>query len=360
MKYFIFYIVTVFVPVFSGIALVNYTLDPGHIYQSQKYIDKVIEGIREGYNVEGITDIDERTYKLQFAELHKGESFDYLALGSSRIMTVSKDILHGSSFLNLSVSSCQIEELIAFYQICKDFNIHYSNLLISADPYVFNGHYIDDRWKCLGDYVNEYMGKDVTGQRIDWDILWNLFSVSYFKTALHSCMTDNNNLKYVKTAINNEGETFRTDGSFCWSRSIREAPQSIIDGKARTMHFHTFKNFYDISEDRIALFTKLLEDIKADGVNVYLVRSPFHPIYYKELIKLKGVLEAFDFIENYARKNNIPLIGNYNPVKEGLCGSDFYDGPHVRKEVLDRIVERELFLKYVHFGNTGHINPETF
>lgn len=343
MKHFIFYILTIFVPIFGGIVLVNHTLDPGHIYQSQKYIDKVIEGIKEGYNVEGITDIDERIYKLQFAELHKGEKFDYLALGSSRIMTVSKDILHGSSFLNLSVSSCQIEDIIAFYQICKDFNIHYSNLLISADPYVFNGHYIDDRWKCLGDYVNEYMGKDVTGQRIDWDIVWNLFSISYFKTALHSCMTDNNNLKYVKTAINNEGETFRTDGSFCWSRSVREAPQAVIDGKARTTHFHLFKDFNDISEDRVALFTKLMENVKADNVKIHFVCSPFHPIFYRKLLKSKGAMDAMDFFKNYANNNNIQLIGSFNPADEGLNGSDFYDGPHIRKEVLDRIVERELF-----------------
>lgn len=341
MKYFLFYIATIFVTVFGGIALVNYTLDPGHIYQSQKYINKVIEGIREGYNVEGITDIDERNYKLQFAELHKGEKFDYLALGSSRIMTVSEDHLHGASFLNLSISSCQIEELIAFYQICKDFNIHYSHLLISADPYIFNGHYLDDRWKSLGNYVNEFMGDDVTGQSIDWDLVWNLFSVSYFKTALHSCTADDNTLKYVKTAIN-EGETFRTDGSFCWSKSVREAPQSVIDGKAHTTHFHLFKDFNEISKERVALFTKLMEAIKADGVKIHFVCSPFHPIFYKKLLKSKGTMEAISFYESYAKKNGIQLIGSFNPADEGLNGSDFYDGPHVKKAVLDKIVEREI------------------
>ena len=108
---------TIYVTVFGSIAFVNYMIDPGHIYRSQKYIDTVIEGIKKGYNIEGITDIDERNYKLRFAELHKGENFDFLALGSSRIMTVSENILHGYSLLNLGISSCQIEEIIAFYQL---------------------------------------------------------------------------------------------------------------------------------------------------------------------------------------------------------------------------------------------------
>ena len=328
--------------VFGGIPTVNYILDPGHVYHGHEYIDKVIAGIKEGYYVEGISDIDERLYKLRFAELHQGESFDYLALGSSRIMTVSEDIMHGRTFLNLSISSCQIEEIVAFYQICKDFKIHYSNVLIPVDPSLFNGHYIDDRWKCLGDYVNEFMGEDVTGSKLDWDIIWNLFSVSYFKTALSSCIAGNNELKYVKTATN-EGATFRTDGSLTWERTVREAPQSVIKAKARTTHFHLYKDYYDISEKRVALFTKLLERIKADGIKIHFVCSPFHPIFYKKLLQLKGARDAFEFVDRYAKENNIPLIGSFNPADEGLTESDFYDGPHVRKEIMDKIVERELF-----------------
>ena len=332
---------TLAVIVFGGIVTVNYTLDPGHVYHGQEYINKVIAGIREGYHVEGISDIDERLYKLRFAELHQGETFDYLAMGSSRIMTVSKDVMHGRSFLNLSISSCQIEEIVAFYQICKDFNIHYSNVLIPADPSLFNGHYIDDRWKCLGDYVNEFMGEDVTGSKLDWDIVWNLFSVSYFRTALRSCLAGNQELKYVKTATN-DGATFRTDGSFTWERPVREAPQSVIEEKAHTTHFHLYKDFYDISEKRVALFTKLLERMKADGIKIHLVRSPFHPVFYKKLLKLKGATDAFDFVDRYAKENNIQLISSFNPLDEGLNESDFYDGPHVRKEVMDKIIEREV------------------
>ena len=333
---------TLFVIVFGGIALVNYTLDPGHVYHSQKYIDNVIKGIREGYNVEGITDIDERLYKLRFAELHKGENFDYLALGSSRIMTISKNVMHGTSFLNLSISSCQIEEIIAYYQICKDFNIHISNVLIAADPSLFNGHYIDDRWKSLGYYVDEFMENSVTEKGIDCDLVWNLFSVSYFKTALESSIAGKDKLNYVKT-VDNEGETFRSDGSFNWSRTVREAPRSVVDKKAHTWHFHLYKDFTDISDERVAIFTKLLERMKADGVIIYLLRSPYHPIFYKKLLKLKGFLAAIDFINDYAKKNNIPLIGSFNPADLGLNGSDFYDGPHVRKECMDKIIEKELF-----------------
>lgn len=342
MKHFILYMAIIFVTVFGGIALTNYLIDPGHVYRSQKYIDKVIEGISQGYHVEGITDIDERQYKLRFAKLHEGESFDYLALGSSRIMTVSKDILHGSTFLNLSISNSQIEELVAFYQISKDLNIHYKTLLITADPSFFNSHYLDDRWKSLGLYVNEFLGKETAKQEIDWDLIRNLLSVSYFRIALKSFIAGNDTLNYVKTA-KNDGETFHTDGSFFWSRAVYEAPQSVVDEKARTCHYHLFKDFYDLSDERVALFTKLVESIKADGVKIYFMCNPYHPIFYKNILKLQGVVEAIDFIETYAKDNNIPVIGSFNPADVGLDGSDFYDGPHVRKECLDKIIEKGLF-----------------
>lgn len=342
MKRFVCYMMTLMVIVFGGIVMVNYTLDPGHVYHGQEYVDKVIEGIKDGYHVEGINDIDERLYKLKFAKLHQGETFDFIALGSSRIMTVSEDVMHDKTFLNLSISSCQIEEMIAFYQICKDLNIHYSNVLIPADPSLFNGHYIDDRWKRLGDYVNEFMGEDVTGSKLDWDVVWNLFSAAYFRTALRSCFAGKKELKYVKTTTN-DGGTFRTDGSITWERLVREAPQSVIEEKARTTHFHLYKDYFDMSEKRVALFTKLLERIKADGVKIYLVRSPFHPVFYKKLLQLKGATDAFDFVARYAKENNIPLISSFNPADEGLNETDFYDGPHVRKEVMDKILERELF-----------------
>lgn len=343
MKHFVCYMVTLFTVVFGGIALVNYTVDPGHIYyQSEKYIDDVIHGIADSMNVEGITDIDERTYKLRFTELHKGERFDYLALGSSRIMTVSEDVLHGASLLNLSISSCQIEELIAYYQICKDFDIRYKNLLITADPSLFNAHYRDDRWKILGSYVNEYMGKDVTGDATDWDLVWNLFSVSYFKTALDALLAGRDRLHYVKT-VRNEGETFRTDGSFYWSRPVYEAPPAVVRQKAHTMHYHLYKDFSDLSAERTALFTRFLQDIKADGVNVILVRSPYHPIFYKNLLKMKGAVDSFGFIEQLANDNGFRMIGSFNPADEGLDETDFYDGPHTRKESFDKMIERELF-----------------
>ena len=67
------------------------------------------------------------------------------------------------------------------------------------------------------------------------------------------------------------------------------------------------------------------------------------PNWGKKIRELKGARDAFEFVDRYAKENNIPLIGSFNPADEGLTESDFYDGPHVRKEIMDKIVERELF-----------------
>ena len=94
----------------------------------------------------------------------------------------------------------------------------------------------------------------------------------------------------------------------------------------------------------IATFTPIFSKRDRDLCKYNSPRlQPLHPLSYKKIRELKGARDAFEFVDRYAKENNIPLIGSFNPADEGLTESDFYDGPHVRKEIMDKIVERELF-----------------
>ena len=119
MKKFIIYVLSIVIPIFGGIALVNYLVDPGHIYSSS-YIEDVVEGARRGLCVTNVGNMDERIFKKKLIEVYKGKEFDFLVIGSSRVMTISEDCLNGGTLLNLGVSGSKLEDMIALCQICKE------------------------------------------------------------------------------------------------------------------------------------------------------------------------------------------------------------------------------------------------
>ena len=49
--------------------------------------------------------------------------------------------------------------------------------------------------------------------------------------------------------------------------------------------------------------------------------------------------KAINYIDEYAKKNNIPIIGSFNPEDLGLKNTDFYDAAHARKEVVDKLLQ---------------------
>ena len=335
MKRFVLYIGGIIIVTFCGIASVNYSIDPGHIY-SMDNLDGIIEGVKGGQNVEGVTNINERLYKTKLIEINKGKTFDYIALGSSRVMTLSEDALNGESLRNLGVSGCKIEDMIALYQICLSNNVRFSNAIIAADPTFFNAFDDDTRWHSIKNYYDVFMDVKSEGS-YDWYKLENLFSASYFQSsveALPNEISGKNQLHYVDTYIN-DGFTNRTDGSIYYDRNYRNRPQDVIDKEAMTWKHGSFNQFDTISHERVELFERLINRMKSDGVNVIFLQTPFHPVFYQRIFKIQGVVDAINYINIFAQKNDIDIIGSFNPSIVNFANNDFYDAAHPRKESLD-------------------------
>lgn len=336
MKQFIAYIGSLIIFGGGGLALTNYFVDPAHVF-STEYVDKIVEGIRKGYNVEGCSNLDERLYKLKLAECYYGKSFDFLALGSSRIMTVSQESLNGSTLLNLGVSGCKIEDMIALLQISEDNNILAKNVIISVDPTLFNECDQDTRWQSIDYYYNKFM-EIKTNKWNGWYIIKNLFSPSYFQASIGALFSTKKELKYVNTYIN-DGFTNRTDGSIYYDKDFRDAPLQIVDERAVAKLHGSFKDFNNISQERVIVFKKLIMRLKTKGVKIYFLKCPYHPILYDKIINIGGVYEAIKYINLFSRENDIITIGSFNPVDIGFNRTHFYDGLHLKKESIDSLFQ---------------------
>lgn len=343
MKKFLLYITIVFVPICVGIPIVNYVLDPGHIYSIQ-YIDDVVEGAKKGLNVTNVSNIDERLYKKKLIEINRGKTYDYLILGSSRLLTLSGDPFENKKVLNLAVSGAKIEDMIALFQICKTNDIHFDNVIIGADPTLFNDNDNDSRWKSIGEYY--YIFFDGHNNKIKnsimekWMLFENLYSLSYFKSALKSIPSlkrSNSNIEYVKTYIN-EGGTKRTDGSIYYARSYRETPQEDIDNSAKSFKHQAYTKFNRSSKERQEMFVSLIDAIKKES-HIFFFCSPYHPTFYKSIKDVGGFQESMSYIKEYANTNGISIIGNFNPDAVDFNNYDFYDAVHARKESVDNLIK---------------------
>ena len=71
------------------------------------------------------------------------------------------------------------------------------------------------------------------------------------------------------------------------------------------------------------------------GVQVTLVLTPFHPIYWQKLTTdpdYAGVQQAEQTVRALAARCGVEVYGSYDPAKAGCGNLDFYDGLHIRRE----------------------------
>lgn len=345
MRKLVIYVLAVLVPVFGGMALVNYAVDPGHIY-SMRYIDDVVEGARRGLNVTNVSNLDERVYKKKLTELYRGREFDYLVIGSSRVMTISEDCMGGSSLLNLGVSGSKLEDMVALYQICVESGVRYKKIIVGTDPTLFNANDQSSRWKSIGGYYYAFIGEE----KVDTDaqfrktLVRNLFDPEYFKSALAALpatLAGEGEMEYVSTVFN-EGGTRRPDGSLTYATSYCDRPQSEVDFNAVTCNHFSFHVFNAFSLERKELFVRFVEALQDTGAEVIFWCCPYHPLFYERVMEMNGVPPSIAFIQDFVQDSGLKLIGSFDPDRLGLSNEDFYDAFHLRKERVDDLLMQSL------------------
>ena len=330
----------VFLPVLAGVAVTNYVVDPGGIYSNQ-FVDKIIEGISKGLNVTNAPkNINDRYYKKKLCELYKGKTFDYLILGHSRVQTISNEMFDGTSFLNLWVTGGKLEDFVALYEVSKENNIKYKHVILCADPpSLFNANYGDTNWRELEDFYDRFMNRKKK-MHLDFSRLENLFSFSYFQTTLKP-QKRIEDLKFVPTT-DNDDFTYRIDGSRSYDKSYRELSQAKIDRLAKTKMHVMFNDFTKLSEERMQIFDSLVQAIKKDGIEVMFFCCPYHPLFYKRVEKMKPMNDGIRYIEDYAKKNHILMIGHFNQSEDGFRNKDFYDQVHPHREYVEKLLKQYL------------------
>lgn len=338
MKKFLIYIACVGLPFFLLVPTVNYCIDPAHTIDGEEYADKIVTGLKQGYNVTNLSDHDERFYKKKLAELYKDKELDFLILGSSRSMLLNRHNFNSDKVLNLSVSGATVKDFLAFYEICKQNNIKYKKLIIGMDPVMVSCN--DLRWKSIGEYYYSAIGQTQQAPSVislKQEKLDNLFSVGYFKTALKH--PKQLKLEYIKSECGEE-KTTHLDGSLCYDRKYRNSDVINVNNTAKIQWHHSY-DFECIDTILIKEFELLLSDCLRNKIDITFFFSPYHKYLYDRLFILAHVQAGEKEVYRLANEYHIHTIGNYNPDYCNVSNEDFYDGMHARQETIDKLMQKD-------------------
>ena len=292
--------------------------------------------------------MDERNFKKSLIDSCK-EDVDILVLGSSRIMLLSEQMLNGESLLNLGVSGATYEDIAALFYHYIQTSKGPRKVIIGIDPQHFNANIGDTRWKTLR---KEYMAysKDILSNDVlvtpNFEKWENLISITYFQSAVR-IGNESHRLKPGDAIISEDsieyGCGYRDDGSLIYGRSYHNTPQDITNNLAKTEFYPQWDKYSELSKDEIDRWRRLIQYMKEKDIQVCLFNAAYHPIMYQRFMndaKLDMMRQAMDYIHKFEIENDVEMIGSFNPndnnfnLKEG----DFYDGMHMRREVVEKIL----------------------
>jgi hypothetical protein len=178
-------------PIFLGIALLNYREDPAGIFKEAER--NMAEILLSGRNVANLKDWDERLCNKYVIEKDQLER-KVLILGSSRSYEMRDVILFGKpfrKFFNHSMGGATIEDHIAIYELCHARRLKPRLVVLNLDVWMLNIDNGQKRWQSLKpEYDAASLRLGLPFERggvfsFKWRKWLEMFSPAYFQRSLH-------------------------------------------------------------------------------------------------------------------------------------------------------------------------------
>lgn len=339
-----------FLPLFGVVILCNKVIDPANLFRGENYYREIAGILLRGKNVANLTDYNERLLQKYYIAGLPAKK-DVVVLGSSRPMLIDGSLFPGQSLFNSSVSGATLEDDIAIYWLYRKKGLFPSTVVIGLDPWLLNKANGQTRYKSIQKDYDEALAYMTGTINFSWRQFFpekylQLISPSYFQSAVwlvgeylqkkqpnqFYATDDNAGVDMIKHA----------DGSISYEQTYREISPEQAHASARQYissdPVFGLNNFDQLDPDLAKKFDEFINLLSADHVTVLFYFPPYHPLVYDFLAssdKYKIIVEVQHYFENYARgKENIRVVGSYNPADYSLGETDFYGGMHVKPHAL--------------------------
>jgi hypothetical protein len=350
----IIYELLIFCPILIFVIAINYIVDPANLFDNDLHVEKGIAKLNlSNWNVAVplvYADYDERAMHSYMINGFPKEH-DVLVFGSSRVRQITREMFISKTFYNFASAAATLEDFWIYYTLYKDRGFIPKKIILGMEHWMLDkdpGYY---HWKT---FASLYYGAiSINGFNVpdnyenvksyySFEKLLELLSPAYFQTAIKKVFSSDftiNATRFYAThdELAKKGEWLqRYDGSAgerLIPRTVEEVREKVItedDGVSPLR---------EIDSKRVKLLTNLITLIKSDGIEVFFVLPPVHPITYKKWsYSKKGAIEAEKFYRKFAIEKVIQVIGSYNPENVAASEKDFMDWVHPRRNLMSKII----------------------
>ncbi|MEG1446678.1 MAG: hypothetical protein RSC58_05365 [Ruthenibacterium sp.] len=339
----------------AGMIYVNYTVDCSGYFQGEQYLREVANMVLAGKDIVGyekLNDLERDVMKILANNMEPMP--EYLALGSSRVLQLSRDVMKTESFFNCGMTGGDARDVLnTFYLFDREDRLP-KTIIIGFDPWLLrdDADAFDKRSDptLYATFLNEKLNIKTDYIKPDTDEKWTaLFSPSYFQNNISYLQRDSDGANKPKPVSGNlyaQGTEVKCgDGSLLYTADFRNQTQEAINYNAlSTCNFVLrLEGYPKLGTKMPQVFDKFFAYAKERGVNVVLLLAPFHPIVYDHLVespeKYGGFMQTEPAIRKLAEKYDLKVFGSYNPYAiDGVTEADFYDGLHCTAKCLDKII----------------------
>ncbi len=342
-----------FLPLLLLLAGVNLAVDPANLLRADRVVDDIIAAMDDGLNADGISDFADRLLMARYIPAME-RAPETVVLGSSRGAQIDTAIV-GPMF-NSCVSGATIEDIVAIYEIYAQNGLKPARYVISVDPWFFDKNKTDERWRLyLADYYDAFYRENIDGgysgdSSVKGKGVTELFSPGYFQESVDALRSGSYAEIKLGVVPTDKGYTLRgmlrADGSYVYPRSYIEADAETVRARVRLAYeavVGALETSGGIDPQKAALFEALLESMRADGAEVVLVKSPYHPLAYEDITTSNAArqnLAAVDaYIDALCARENIPLVGGYDPAALDFPPLAFLDALHLSYFYTGKLLE---------------------
>lgn len=336
------------VPLALLLVRVNYAVDGSAILRGDKYELEIATAWLNGKAVGNFDNtINERSVMRLYVEnLESG--LGTLVLGSSRAMQITAAIAgEEGSFFNAGMTGADRKDILSTFYLFDRADKLPQNLVVSADPWLLfdsdatlNFRSDDNLYR---EFLRERLGYDVEYVPEDDSVRREaLVSIAYFQENILYHFTDHSSDARPSILpdqlLDYDFDIRNSDGTQLYAATFRNRPQEEADVDALVLtgvDYSQLYGFTEVSEELAGQLEDFVAYAENRGVEVTLILTPFHPIYWDKLAadpNYCAVIPAEQTLREIAARTGADVYGSYNPTTANCTNEDFYDGLHIRRE----------------------------
>lgn len=353
-----------FAPLIVVLALTNYFIDPASLFKSDNYIKEAADILLQSKHVANISNFNARLLQKFYIE-GLTEKKDIVAFGSSRSLQINSQLFPNKKFFNNSVTASTLGDYIAIFELYRENNVVPDTVILGVDPWIFNKNNHVQTWKTLDVYYHKFLFdvglekkashlsilQGVNMRIFQMHKYLQLFSLSYFQTSVARLRLLSENIRngsfqtsyYSTNEVDLDDSIKLSDGSFIYNKEqlLRNSEEVLQIVKAAfILDDYSRQAFSSLDSHLKQTFETFVKFMLEKKVKVVFWLSPYHPYAYNYFVTHNNysiLKEIETYVRELALKNNILVIGSYDPGAFCLSEDDFYDGIHPKREAVKKI-----------------------